>query len=265
MDLEADDTDIVRISLLGPSQTGKSTFASSVVSRSLSRTGTYQRTTRNLIRYVQLRPRNSVGLHLEDTPGTAKVSGDTFEIGRNHVFIVFFDWSRPDTKRIALEIIGEIREAEIRLKKRPLRPIFLVGNKTDLVPNDHDKEIDRLRKLAHSSQQFYLFSGSVMRNSFTLLEKPRKADKNYNFFCKIHDMSGVNDFEVDYTAMQLVANIQVLFDELCNGGTRRFAGSDKDESHPLLESVSLKSNISDSSQQGGWCARVCRCCSRRKT
>lgn len=267
MDPEEEDSDIVRITLLGSSQTGKTLFASGVVNRSISRSPVYQRTTRNIIRYVQLRPKEGLGVHLEDTPGAARITGDSLSIGRNHTFIVFFDWLRPETRRNALEIITEIRDAEVRLKKRPPRPVFLIGNKREILADNQDREVERIKKLAQSPQQFYFFSGSVMQNTFTLLEKPRKADRANNFFSRVHDIRYGDDFKFDYTALQLVESLRALFEETCNG-SRRFAASSvsgpgKDELEPLLDK-SFKT-YEDSDSEEGVCARICRCCRRQRS
>lgn len=160
MDVEDNGADILRITLIGPSQAGKSTFATSVVSRSVGRIGSYHRTVKNVVRYVNLRPREGLGIHLEDTVGVNKLIGDNLDVARNQVFIVFFDWSRPETRKMTLDMIAEIRLAETKLKRRPPRPIFLVGNKRDITTTQElERDLDKLRKAAYSGNFFLSWCG----------------------------------------------------------------------------------------------------------
>jgi len=254
------DADIIRVTLIGPSQTGKSTFASSVVSRSVSRSGSgYHRTARNIVRYVQLRPRDPVGIHLEDTVGTNKINGESYDVARNQVFIILFDWSRPETKKLALDMVTEIRIAETQLKRRPPRPLILLGNKRDIASQEQDRELEKLKKAAYTGN-FFLFSGSVVQNSFTLLEKPKRFEKNSQYFCRLYDITGLDDFRLNYTAIQLVENMRALFDDVCGVG---WGIVDKAESQPLIPSASIKPKEDDEKEMS-FCQRICGCCFRKQ-
>ena len=258
MDIEDGDLEVVRVTLLGPSQTGKSTFASGVVSRTVSRTGTYHRTARNIVRYVTLRPRDQLGVHLEDTVGTNKILGDSFDISRNQAFIVFFDWSRPETKKLALEMINEIRMPEVRLKRRPPRPLILMRKKRDVSGQESDRDLDKLKRAAKDGN-FFLFSGSVVQNSFVLVEKPKRFEKHNHFFCRLYDIHGLDDYKLNYTAVQLVDNLRALFDEVCGRG---WGAMDKTESVPLIPSSDFKAK--ELEEEPSECQRRCGCCFRRR-
>ena len=257
MDLEANDGDAVRVTLIGPSQTGKSTFANSIVSRTVLRSGSYHRTSRNITRYVQIKPRDGTGVLLEDTVGTNKIQHENFDIARNQVFIVFFDSSRPETRRSELDIAAEIRIAETNLKRRPPRPLMILGNKRDAgVAQEVEREMDKLRKAVHALNAF-LFSGSVIANSFSMLERPKRFDKSPYYFCRLYEVHGLNDdFRLNFTAVQLVENMRALFDEISGGG---WGMGEKAETQPLIPGASVEE---EDDEDESACARCCRRCRR---
>jgi len=253
---EDEGSDILCITLLGSMQTGKTTFATSVVSRTSSRIPPpYQKSTRNIIRYVQIKGKEMFGIHVQDTAGAVRLSKETLEISKNQAFIVFFDWSKPDTLKVALDIVDLLKEPLNRSKKQINRPTFLVGNKRDLISAESFRsEVERLIKIARQ-KKFYLFSGSVTFNSFSCIAKPN-TDKTMQFFTRLHDMRDSDDFRSHYTSTELIYNLKAICDMLA--GDMRDEQDDKEES-PLIAS---KASITKSDSKS-WLQSVCGCCSSR--
>jgi len=247
------------VTLLGSPHTGKTVFATGVVNRTVSRNPPpYQRSTKNVVRYVQIKGREIFGIHVEDTVGSSRVSKELLDTGKHQAFIVFFDWSKPETLKTALEIMEFVHDQGSRNKKGSVdKPLFLVGNKRDLISVEHfNKEIDRLRKTA-KYKRFYLFSGSVLFNSFSCLAKP-SPDKSKQFFVKIHGFQGQDDFGCSYTSIQLIQNLKALCD---TGPYLDDTPDESKETQPLLSS-SIPASIADSTEISCW-EKMCGCCKKR--
>jgi hypothetical protein len=173
--------------LVGAPGTGKSTMATTVVSRSagLTRGMPYTRTRLDQTFLTSIRsPHGDVvmmqlvdGRSCDDAETWVAPSGGDRE---RWCYMVVFDWTRIETFVWAKRIMDRIREADRAAQAdrtkppKPLSPMFLVGNKREL--RSAHALVSELQETKHVALHWnvFVFSGSALDNAFVCVQRPRE-------------------------------------------------------------------------------------------
>jgi GTPase SAR1 family protein len=274
-------TSVLRVTLLGAPNTGKSTFASSVVTRNIVKGGSttslpYRRTTKNITRFVPVNVKDSPmlhGIHLEDTVGTVKITKDLLLSDGDalsnsfRTYIIFFDLSNIETLKIAEELIVFLREPERRRKKSRdfyYRPMFLIGTKRDIAPREILVQYEsRFSKLA-VAQRVHILVGSVIFNSFTNLYKPYRRDDEYETkrreFCDLLYIVQGEDKTLQMNSTETLSCLKAICDQTREQDPRLDGSERNPEEEPFLPGGESKRQSKKNWFTDCWE----RCCGRRR-
>jgi len=191
---QGDDT--VHIRVMGALAVGKTTMVSTAVTRNAQRRSMPYSRSKQLQRFV-CSVRSPAGdmivAELLDTRGNEPLEGissatesaahaeermrllDKADVNIRWCYLIVFDFTRHDTYIYARRLIERIRAqefAQMKAKRSPQSPIFLVGNKREMCATATVATwITELRRFGDDRDTFcYVFAGSAIDNSFESLD-----------------------------------------------------------------------------------------------